>query len=30
LLIVAVLLALAALAAAAPTFRHRVLPRSGA
>ena len=30
LLIVAVMLALAALAAAAPTFRHRVLPRRGA
>jgi|1186.fasta_scaffold400631_2 hypothetical protein len=30
LLIVAMLLALAALAAAAPTFRHRVLPRRGA
>ena len=30
LLIVCVLLALAALAGAAPTFRHRVLPRRGA
>jgi hypothetical protein len=30
LLIVAVMLALAALAAAAPTFRHRVLPRRSA
>jgi hypothetical protein len=30
LLIVAVLLALAALAAAAPTFRHRVVPRGSA